>query len=688
MCFHKKQVISSKLAITDDLKTNQIIKYAYDKDRLSRVGTIDTGEVVKEEIFEYDDADRVVKDTLVCGTNNPKTFENVIVYEEESTDPTADGRVDTYTYKVNGSIKLQTYNTFDPYKRITEKKYKINKDYFIKDIEYDHTRVSRIIDKKDVLSNDDIVLSDISYEYDALGRIIREKNIDENGNETVIKSYTYDEYGQLIREDNQVLDKTFKYEYNGIGNITSVSAYNYTPKGTEPSGDPITTSFTYNSSKPDVLSKLGNTSIGFNRNGALSSYIRNYTWSNGKLSKFMRGSKMMPGGIYEECNYSYNGYGQRVSKTYAYDPNPAVSSDASFNYTKTYTYDHSGRLINEKIVEAHNLNGNSTREIVYLYDECGMVGFTYSLNGATPTSYYYQRNLLGDVVAIYNTNGAKVVEYAYDAWGNCTIVYSSNNTLANDNPIRYRGYYLDIENNFYYLNARYYSPELRRFISPDDTSYLDPENVNGLNLYCYCYNDPVNYCDPSGHFVISSFLIGLGIAAAIGAGIGAASYTVGQVIDYAITGNFEWSWGGFVGSTVGGALGGAFTFITGGVGSAAFVSGAAITSGTMIGENISGDKSYSWEDILISAIISGGISAFSVGVMSKIRISKLNAGRGSMSAVSQQMYTKFRREMIRRISLKTFTKMLTIEAYNGIVGNFLEWGYSISGAKNAVLNYF
>ena len=103
--------------------------------------------------------------------------------------------------------------------------------------------------------------------------------------------------------------------------------------------------------------------------------------------------------------------------------------------------------------------------------------------------------------------------YAYDAWGNCTIVFSSNNTLANDNPIRYRGYYLDIENNFYYLNSRYYSPELRRFISPDDTAYLDPESVNGLNLYCYCGNDPVNYCDPSGHMAewAINLLSGLGI---------------------------------------------------------------------------------------------------------------------------------------------------------------------------------
>ena len=83
--------------------------------------------------------------------------------------------------------------------------------------------------------------------------------------------------------------------------------------------------------------------------------------------------------------------------------------------------------------------------------------------------------------------------------------------LAIANPIRYRGYYYDTDIGLYYLNARYYSPELRRFISPDDTSYLDPENANGLNLYAYCYNDPVYYADPSGNGPITAILIGLGI---------------------------------------------------------------------------------------------------------------------------------------------------------------------------------
>ena len=55
-----------------------------------------------------------------------------------------------------------------------------------------------------------------------------------------------------------------------------------------------------------------------------------------------------------------------------------------------------------------------------------------------------------------------------------------------------------VETGWFWLSSRYYSPKLCRFISPDDVEYLDAESVNGLNLYCYCLNDPINYYDPSG----------------------------------------------------------------------------------------------------------------------------------------------------------------------------------------------
>ena len=307
--------------------------------------------------------------------------------------------------------------------------------------------------------------------------------------------------------------------------------------------------------------------------------------------------------------------------------------------------------------------------------------------------------MTGNIIGIYNEYGKEVARYIYDAYGNHKVldeygIINNNATfIGNINPFRYKGYYYDVETGFYYCNSRYYNSKIYRWISADDIDYLEPESINGLNLYVYCGNDPVNRLDSSGHAFIS-ILIGLGIAALIGAGIGATSYTIGQLINYAITGDFEWSWGGFVGSTVGGAIGGAITFATAGIGGAfatmagAFLSGAAMTSSTMIGENISGDASHSWEDILISSIISGGVSMASVGIMSKIKIPSLNAGRGSMSAVSKQMYTKFQRQIIKRVSMKTFAKMLAVEAYNSTAGNIMEWAFSISGAKDYVLSFF
>ena len=101
---------------------------------------------------------------------------------------------------------------------------------------------------------------------------------------------------------------------------------------------------------------------------------------------------------------------------------------------------------------------------------------------------------------------------------------------------------------------------MRRFISPDDTAYLDPESVNGLNLYCYCNNDPVNYCDPSGHSIIATLLITLGVIGVVG-GLGYAAYTDYQD-NYDIDGSIGWQ--RYVGySLIGGAIGAGIGFTIG-----------------------------------------------------------------------------------------------------------------------------
>ena len=369
--------------------------------------------------------------------------------------------------------------------------------------------------------------------------------------------------------------------------------YPYTAPSVDLIGNGTVTTFTYgDDSNPDRLSSYRNNSINYDDIGHPYSYGNKYlTWSfDNKLLKYFDLADESGAFSSESTDFEYNGLGQRIRKEYVYNPGNDYSGNFLVGTTSTYDYDHSGRLIREISTDYFTESASETRELVFLYDESGMVGFTYSLNGATPTSYYYQRNLLGDVIGIYNTSGTKVVEYAYDAWGNCTIVYSSNDTLANDNPIRYRGYYFDIENNFYYLNARYYSPEFRRFISPDDTSYLDYESVNGLNLYCYCNNDPVNFVDPSGHMpkwlkwlIGGAAFVGAVVLTAVTGGaltpvvVGmATSIVAGGIIEGSISAyNGDGFWNGFSDGAANGAMwGGIFSMIGSSIGAIKYVTSA------------------------------------------------------------------------------------------------------------------
>ena len=127
-----------------------------------------------------------------------------------------------------------------------------------------------------------------------------------------------------------------------------------------------------------------------------------------------------------------------------------------------------------------------------------------------------------------------MVKYSSDAWAKCKDLKSSGaeitdaNHIGNLNPFRYRGYYYDTETKLYYLQSRYYDPEIGRFITIDDISYLDPDAINGLNLYAYCGNNPVIMVDTSGNFAISTILIGCLIAF----GVGTTASVVSQGLQY------------------------------------------------------------------------------------------------------------------------------------------------------------
>jgi RHS repeat-associated protein len=103
-------------------------------------------------------------------------------------------------------------------------------------------------------------------------------------------------------------------------------------------------------------------------------------------------------------------------------------------------------------------------------------------------------NLQGDVVKLVDQDGAEAAAYAYDAWGN---LLSASGSMAELNPLRYRGYYYDSETGFYYLQSRYYDPANRRFINAD--SYAGTgQGILGYNMFAYCSNNPVRRVDSAG----------------------------------------------------------------------------------------------------------------------------------------------------------------------------------------------
>ena len=175
----------------------------------------------------------------------------------------------------------------------------------------------------------------------------------------------------------------------------------------------------------------------------------------------------------------------------------------------------------------------------FVYDSSGLCGFKYNNE-----EYLYQKNIQGDIIAILNRDGEVIAEYQYDAWGNCEYDLASG--IATANPFRYRGYYYDQETGLYFLQTRYYDPEVGRFISQDDVTYLDPEHINGLNLYAYCANNPVMMVDPDGTLPkwLKWLLFGIAAVAAVVLVVAGTVLTGG-----ATTVGFA----GFLGSTLSGA---------------------------------------------------------------------------------------------------------------------------------------
>ena len=262
------------------------------------------------------------------------------------------------------------------------------------------------------------------------------------------------------------MNKTVLFTYDTAGNITERCEYSFTSKEGEALEELACTHYSYDY-EGDRLVNYNGESIAYNVLGNPTSY-------RGNAVEWQYGNRLTK---YGTTTFAYDGAGRRVSKG-----------------SITFTYDSAGNLIKQ------------SDGLEFVYDNSGVIGLKYSGN-----TYFYRRDCQGNIIALIDNNGAVVVEYKYDAWGNHEAMVADETyvALAEINPFRYRGYYYDSETDLYFLQTRYYDPEVGRFISRDSIEYAAPETICGLNLYAYCSNNPVMNVDPTGHGAILQAIVSI-----------------------------------------------------------------------------------------------------------------------------------------------------------------------------------
>jgi RHS repeat-associated protein len=132
---------------------------------------------------------------------------------------------------------------------------------------------------------------------------------------------------------------------------------------------------------------------------------------------------------------------------------------------------------------------NPTGTSCYIYGPTGLCAKKTATQGEVHT-FYYHTDHLGSTRLVTDESAAIVFHAEYEPFG--------ESAATGPESYLYTGKEKDVTD-LYYYGARYYDPEIGRFITKDP---LAGEKINpqSLNSYTYCLNNPVKLIDPEGLF--------------------------------------------------------------------------------------------------------------------------------------------------------------------------------------------
>ena len=298
-----------------------------------------------------------------------------------------------------------------------------------------------------------------SFEYDGNGRLTKTSRADGS-----VEERTYDANGRLVtivdKNGENVINQKV-YSYDESGNVTEISSSDGTTM------DGLTSSeMKYNEN--NQLIEYNGEEVKYDADGNMI-----YGPLNGKMAEFeydCRNRLVSAGGI----SYEYDAENNRISQTENGAKTEYVVDSNSSSLTRILTAEK---------------EGDTT---YYIYG----IGLIAQENGNEYLIYHF--NNIGSTEAVTNIDGEIVETFDYGPYGEllsenkCGIMFLYNGELgvATDS------------NGLYYMRARYYNPEIKRFIN-QDVMTGSIVNTPTLNRYAYVNGNPISLNDPFG---LSPFL--------------------------------------------------------------------------------------------------------------------------------------------------------------------------------------